>query len=140
MPPSATSRSRWAVCVCAAAALAACRSGRPSPAAAAEPRCEAQPGYTLARAANFAADRRGENRYRLPWAGDAPPAIVTDEAVCAGAADALAAHLGRAVDAVGLVSVGGLYLADPSPPVPLGEFGVTYLLDRQFRVVRAFAG
>jgi len=88
---------------------------------------------------NAVADRLAKNRARLPWTDSAPPAPVTEAAICARAADAYARSAtasrqpGPTRGLAGVVRAGGLYFVVSPPAHTAGEFTIVGVLDGEFR-------
>lgn len=89
---------------------------------------------------NFLADRRGDNRYALPWRDTAPPTVVIDEQLCRRAARAyFADSLGVRADSTlraTVVQAGGLYFVKAHPVRTAGEFELIAVLNDRFEIVK----
>ena len=87
-------------------------------------------------------DRLGENAFNLPWVNTSPPELVTDARLCSEAArrysrmNGTDQHITEAV----VVAFGGLYLVHGNPTISAGEFGVTLITDRKFRILQRHLG
>jgi len=125
------SASCFIVCV---AALGACVHIGPAPVDAGG--CDrATESIVLKSATGAVADRRTENKLRLPWTDSLPPQVVRDAASCRAAAVGYAG--GRLPQGVppraSVVRAGGLYFVLGTVRQTAGEYTLVGVLDGRFR-------
>lgn len=89
---------------------------------------------------NFLADRRGDNRFALPWRDSTPPRVVTDARVCRQAAraylrDSRNERADSTLRAV-VVQAGGLYFVKALPAQRAGEFELVAIVNDRFQLVK----
>ena len=87
-------------------------------------------------------DRFGENRLKLPWTSQSPPRYETSPKICAAAGKLYSSvdGLSEPTDEAVVVAVGGLYVIHGSPTIFSGEFGITLVTDRKFRILQRHLG